>query len=39
MSRLPAASGWQVIRALERVGFVLVRVKGSHHVMEHPVDA
>ena len=38
MSRLPAVSGRRVIRALERAGFVLARVKGSHHVMEHPHD-
>lgn len=36
MSRLPAVSGRQVVRALERAGFVLARIKGSHHVMEHP---
>ena len=39
MSGLPAVNGRQVIRALERGGFVLVRIKGSHHVMEHAVDA
>lgn len=36
MSRLPAVNGRETIRALERAGFVLVRIKGSHHVMEHP---
>jgi predicted RNA binding protein YcfA (HicA-like mRNA interferase family) len=24
-----------VIRALGRIGFVVVRIKGSHHVMKH----
>ena len=38
MSGLPDANGRQVIRALQRGGFVVVRIKGSHHVMEHPVD-
>lgn len=36
MSRLPAVSGRETVRALERAGFVLARVNGSHHVMEHP---
>lgn len=37
MSRqLPALRPRQVIRALERAGFVLVRVKGSHHYYENP---
>ena len=36
--RLPVVTGRQTIRALERAGFVLVRVKGSHHVMEHSHD-
>ena len=31
MSRLPRVTGTQVARALERAGFVLVRVTGSHH--------
>ncbi len=31
MSRLPRVTGAQVGRALERAGFVLVRVTGSHH--------
>ena len=39
MSRLPVVTGRQAMRALERAGFVLVRVKGSHHVMEHPDHA
>jgi predicted RNA binding protein YcfA (HicA-like mRNA interferase family) len=34
--RLPAVTGRQTVRALERAGFVLARIKGSHHVMEHP---
>ena len=38
MSRLPAVSGRRVMRTLERAGFVLARVKGSHHVMEHRDD-
>lgn len=36
MSRLPRPRGKEVIRALERVGFRVIRVKGSHHIMKHP---
>ena len=38
MTRQPVVNGRQVIRALERAGLVVVRVKGSHHVLEHPDD-
>ena len=34
--RVPAVTGLQVVKALERVGFNVVRVSGSHHVMRHP---
>ena len=37
--RLPAIRGEAVVRALRKAGFVVVRTKGSHHVMEHPLDA
>ncbi|HXO25402.1 MAG TPA: type II toxin-antitoxin system HicA family toxin [Streptosporangiaceae bacterium] len=33
---IPAVRGAQVVRALERAGFQVVRVSGSHHVMKHP---
>ena len=36
--RLPAASGRKVLRTLLRVGFVIDRVVGSHHVMVFPSD-
>ncbi|MGQ0673359.1 MAG: type II toxin-antitoxin system HicA family toxin [Hyphomicrobium sp.] len=35
MTRLPRVSGAQVIRALERAGFEIVRVRGSHHILRH----
>ncbi len=38
MSRLPALRGGDVVRALERAGFEVVRIKGSHHMMEHPEE-
>ena len=36
--RLPRVNGRQVRRALERAGFHLVRINGSHHFMEHDTD-
>jgi predicted RNA binding protein YcfA (HicA-like mRNA interferase family) len=32
---IPAVRGAQVVRALERAGFEVVRISGSHHVMKH----
>ena len=36
--KLPALSGLEIIRALERGGFAVVRVRGSHHFPRHPDD-
>jgi predicted RNA binding protein YcfA (HicA-like mRNA interferase family) len=33
MSNFPAVSGRYVIRALEKLGFRLDRIEGSHHMM------
>jgi predicted RNA binding protein YcfA (HicA-like mRNA interferase family) len=33
---IPAVRGAQVVRALERAGFEVARISGSHHVMKHP---
>jgi predicted RNA binding protein YcfA (HicA-like mRNA interferase family) len=38
MSRLASLKPRQVIRALERAGFVVVRIRGSHHIMAHKDD-
>ena len=38
MARLPVMSGRQVVRVLERGDFVVIRTKGSHHVMRHVTD-
>ena len=38
MARLPVVTGRQVVRALERGGFSVLRVKGSHHFVRHDVD-
>ncbi len=33
---IPAIPGVKVVRALERAGFMVVRISGSHRVMRHP---
>ena len=33
---IPAVSGAKVVKALERAGFAVMRISGSHHVMRHP---
>jgi predicted RNA binding protein YcfA (HicA-like mRNA interferase family) len=35
MPRLPRLRGREVIAALRRAGFVVLRVKGSHHFLRH----
>ena len=35
MSRSPRVTGADLIGALERVGFRVLRVKGSHHFLRH----
>jgi predicted RNA binding protein YcfA (HicA-like mRNA interferase family) len=36
MSTFPAVTGTQLIRALRKLGFEVVRVKGSHQFLRHP---
>ena len=36
MARLPRLRGREVIAALRRAGFGVVRIKGSHHFLQHP---
>ncbi len=36
MSTLPSISGAQLIKNLRKVGFEVVRIKGSHHFLRHP---
>lgn len=36
MGNLPALNAQQLIKILEQKGFVLKRVKGSHHFYVHP---
>ena len=33
-NKLPSVSGKQVVRALERHGYAVTRIRGSHHFME-----
>lgn len=34
MAKLPSVSGKKLIRALEKLGFVIVRQKGSHVILQ-----
>src|SRR5260370_23160263 len=36
MAPVPAVPGERVVRALEKAGFKVARVAGSHHIMRHP---
>jgi predicted RNA binding protein YcfA (HicA-like mRNA interferase family) len=36
--RLPAVSGRRAVRALEKAGFSVNRIAGSHHVLTYPDD-
>ncbi|MCI0494105.1 type II toxin-antitoxin system HicA family toxin [candidate division KSB1 bacterium] len=36
MPKLPSLTPKDIIRVLEKEGFVLDRIKGSHHIYYHP---
>ena len=36
MSKLPACSGRETVRAFEKVGYVLDHQTGSHMILRHP---
>ena len=36
MSKLPATTGKQLIRALGKIGFSVTQTHGSHHFLRHP---
>ena len=36
MPPVPAIRGERVVRALEKAGFTVARIAGSHHIMRHP---
>lgn len=35
MTRHPRITGHQLIRALQKLGFTVLRTKGSHHYLKH----
>ncbi len=35
MTKLPSVTGKQLLTALAKVGFQVIRVKGSHHFVRH----
>ncbi|MFC2094404.1 type II toxin-antitoxin system HicA family toxin [Bacteroidota bacterium] len=35
MTRLPRLSGKELLRVLEKEGFLVKRTKGSHHILKH----
>jgi predicted RNA binding protein YcfA (HicA-like mRNA interferase family) len=35
MSKLPSLTGKQLIAALSKAGFKVIRVRGSHHFLRH----
>jgi predicted RNA binding protein YcfA (HicA-like mRNA interferase family) len=36
MTIFPSLTGKQILSALKKAGFEIVRVKGSHHFLHHP---
>lgn len=36
MPQLPVISGKALIKFLEAIGFIVVRINGSHHRLRHP---
>lgn len=36
MSRLPRVRGKVVVSALRKAGFIVARIRGSHHFLSHP---
>jgi len=36
MSTFSAINGAQLVKALRRLGFELIRIKGSHYFLRHP---
>ncbi len=36
MSKLPVVSGKDLIKILQKRGFEITRIKGSHHRLKHP---
>ena len=39
MPKVPRVTGPEAIKAFERVGFTLDRIRGAHHILRRPNDA
>ena len=35
MSNFPTVTGAQLVKALRKLGFEVIRIKGSHHFLQH----
>lgn len=35
MTKMPVVTGRDLVRTLEKAGFVVARVRGSHHFLQH----
>lgn len=35
MSKLPSLTGKEIIAALKKIGFEVIRIRGSHHFLRH----
>lgn len=35
MTRLPRISGKELVKALSKLGFEVIRIRGSHHFLQH----
>ncbi len=36
MSKLPSLTGKEIVSALKKAGFEVLRIRGSHHFLQHP---
>ncbi|HET9135818.1 MAG TPA: type II toxin-antitoxin system HicA family toxin [Candidatus Kapabacteria bacterium] len=36
MSDFPSLTGKELIKAFSKIGFIVVRIRGSHNVIQHP---
>jgi predicted RNA binding protein YcfA (HicA-like mRNA interferase family) len=36
MSKLPRLTGKEVVAALRKIDFEVIRIRGSHHFVQHP---
>lgn len=36
MPPLPVISGKELLKVLQSIGFIIIRINGSHHRMKHP---